>query len=608
MLNVSAKYKITTLFMIIVLSGCGDSGNGSGTSTNSNIGSKNQAPSRFNLEDIVISTEGAKFKWGESTGANSYTLCRKNQQMKDDCDAIDSTNKTQSSLENFGVLENLSSQFFVIAKNDFGQQVSNEKSISSQSLTPRIQYIKPFNTGKGDEFGFSVSLSRDGKTLAIGAPEESSNATGINSSDSDNDSLTYAGAAYLFRFDGSKWDQQAYIKASNTDEFSWFGMSVDLSADGNTLAVAAPTESTNAKGVNNSGPSSATNSGAVYIYSYDGSNWAQQAFIKASNTDSGDLFGNSIDLSADGKTLAVGATEEASTSTGINQDQGNSPSITDAGAVYLFRSDGINWSQEAYIKASNTDGDDRFGESVALSEDGNTLAVGASQERSSSTEIDVGESNNDLVDAGAVYVFQFSNRNWTQQAYIKPLNTGSRDLFGVSVSLSQDGKTLAVGASKESSNSNEINIGANNNSAQDSGAAYIFRLSDSGWSQQAYIKASNGGAGDSFGGTVMLSEDGKSLAVGARGEDSNAIGANGNDNNTLAESGAAYVFRFGSRWSQEAYIKASNSGRDDLFGSISLSGDGKALAVGSIEEDSDSTGINSQDNDQSEDSGAAYIF
>ena len=181
-------------------------------------------------------------------------------------------------------------------------------------------------------------------------------------------------------------------------------------------------------------------------------------------------------------------------------------------------------------------------------------------------------------------------------------------MFGVSVSLSQDGKTLAVGASKESSNSNEINIGANNNSAQDSGAAYIFRLSDSGWSQQAYIKASNGGAGDSFGGTVMLSEDGKSLAVGARGEDSNAIGANGNDSNTLAESGAAYVFRFGSRWSQEAYIKASNSGRDDLFGSISLSGDGKALAVGSIEEDSDSTGINSQDNDQSEDSGAAYIF
>ena len=171
--NVSAKYKITTLFMIIVLSGCGDSGNGSGTSTNSNISSKNQAPSRFNLEDIVISTEGAKFKWGESTGANSYTLCRKNQQMKDDCDAIDSTNTTQSSLENFGVLENLSSQFFVIAKNDFGQQISNEKSISPQSLTPRIQYIKPFNTGKGDEFGFSVSLSRDGKTLAIGAPEES---------------------------------------------------------------------------------------------------------------------------------------------------------------------------------------------------------------------------------------------------------------------------------------------------------------------------------------------------------------------------------------------------------------------------------------------------
>src|SRR5438309_5198892 len=85
-------------------------------------------------------------------------------------------------------------------------------------------------------------------------------------------------------------------------------------------------------------------------------------------------------------------------------------------------------------------------------------------------------------------------------------------------------------------------------------------------SQQAYLKASNTGAGDYFGSSVAVSGD--TLVVGARQEDSNAIGINGNQtNNNATDSGAVYVFvRSGTNWSQQAYLKASNTEPGDEFG------------------------------------------
>src|SRR5699024_5968785 len=98
-------------------------------------------------------------------------------------------------------------------------------------------------------------------------------------------------------------------------------------------------------------------------------------------------FGASVALSRDGNTLAVGAYGEDSKATGIDGDQGDD-SASSAGAVYVFvRDEGGTWTQEAYIKASNPDAHDRFGTSVALSRDGNTLAVGAKGEASSATGI-----------------------------------------------------------------------------------------------------------------------------------------------------------------------------------------------------------------------------
>ncbi len=256
-------------------------------------------------------------------------------------------------------------------------------------------YITASNAGYPDFFGSSVALSADGTTLAVGAWGESSATTGVNGDGTDN-SAWQSGAAYVFTRDsGGTWIQQAYIKASNTASEDWFGWSVTLSADGATLAVGA------------TGESSGRASGAAYVFTRDsGGTWTQQAYIKASNTDSGDWFGQSVALSADGATLAVSATFEDSAAIGVNGDETDN-SARASGAAYVFTrdSDGV-WTQQAYVKASNTDQGDRFGWSVALSANGATLAVGATGESSAVTGVNGDETDNTVSESGAAYVFE----------------------------------------------------------------------------------------------------------------------------------------------------------------------------------------------------------
>ena len=312
---------------------------------------------------------------------------------------------------------------------------------------------------------------------------------------------------------------------------------------------------------------------------------AQAAYVKASNTDTGDVFGWSISLS--GNTLAVSATSEDSSATGINGNQADN-SKTNAGAVYVFVNNGTTWSQQAYIKASNPDASDLFGISVSLS--GDTLAVGASGESSRSA---TDQANNLSVGSGAVYVFVRSGTTWSQQAYLKASNIGAGDKFGTAVALSGD--TLAVGAPSEASSARGINGNQGNNVAPGAGAVYVFTRTGTQWAQQAYVKASNTEAGDGLGSLLALSGD--TLAVAALGEDSNATGVNGNQNdNSEQDSGAVYVYqRTGQTWAQQAYVKASNTRSGMRFGfSISLSGD--TLAVGANHEDPLTV------------SGAVYVF
>lgn len=464
------------------------------------------------------------------------------------------------------------------------------------SVIAQATYGKASNTDPLDIFGKSIAV--DGDTLVVGASGEASRATGVNGDQIDNGASS-AGAVYVFQRTGAKWVQQAYLKASNTEIFDDFGVSVAISGD--TIAVGAFGEDSSSTGVNGDQlNNTASFSGAVYVFHRTGGTWTQQAYIKASNTGSQDGFGVAVALSKD--TLAVGAYAEASPATGVGGSQGDGAS--GAGAVYVFQRTGTIWEQQTYIKASNTQAGDSFGHTLAL--DGDTLAVGAPFEDSSAIGINGNQADEGASNAGAVYVFVRTGVTWAQQAYIKASNTGHDDMFGSSVALSKD--TLAVGAPGEASAATGINGNQTDNNSVNAGAVYIFQRVNVTWAQQAYIKASNTKAADEFGFSVALSKD--NLVVGAHLESNGSKGVDGNQTDGGASaSGAAYLFqRSDESWSQKAYLKASNTGENDQFGcSVAISND--TLVVAAFGEGSSATGFDGDEsNNNANGSGAIYIF
>ena len=294
-------------------------------------------------------------------------------------------------------------------------------------------------------------------------------------------------------------------------------------------------------------------------------------------------------MAAAGETVVIGAVYESSSATGVNGDQtdGSAPF---AGAVYVFARNGTAWSQQAYLKASNTTADDNFGVSVAVA--GDTVVVGAEREDSNATGVNGNGFNTLASHSGAAYVFVRSGTVWSHQAFLKASNTGASDAFGASVAVAGD--TIVVGARQEDSNATGVNhpTGQSNESASGSGAAYVFVRNGTAWSQQAYLKASNTADYQAFGTAVATSGD--TVIVGAPVE---------------SNSGAAYVFtRGGGVWSQQAYLKASNTGAGDSFG-WALAVSGGTLVVGAFSEDSNARGVNGNQADNSApDSGAAYVF
>ena len=146
-----------------------------------------------------------------------------------------------------------------------------------------------------DWFGYSVSISGD--TAIVGAH-------GKDTGGAD------AGAAYIYQYNGSTWVEQAKLQASDKETNDWFGRSVSISISGDTAIVGARYEKTGGN-----------DAGAAYIYQYNGSTWAEQAKLQASDKQAGDLFGFSVSISGD--TAIVGARHE---------DTGGK----DAGAAYIF--------------------------------------------------------------------------------------------------------------------------------------------------------------------------------------------------------------------------------------------------------------------------------
>ena len=201
------------------------------------------------------------------------------------------------------------------------------------------------------------------------ATREDSNARGINGNQANNDAED-SGAVYVFARAGGTWMQQAYVKSSNSDAGDQFGWAVTLSDDGNVMVVGAPTEQSNARGVNgNQADNSSANAGAAYVFTRSGSTWSQQAYLKGAQTDPGDLFGFAVDLSADGATLAISGYDEDGGVPGVNGNEADN-SQNGSGCAYIFVRDpstslgasGAGWKQTTYLKQSNLNhNQDAFG-------------------------------------------------------------------------------------------------------------------------------------------------------------------------------------------------------------------------------------------------------
>jgi hypothetical protein len=404
-------------------------------------------------------------------------------------------------------------------------------------------FLTASNRDPGDLFGWSIAVSPDGSLLAIGAPGESSAATGVDGNQSDN-SATHSGAVYIFERTGTTWTQEAYLKASNTAANAGFGQSVALSADGSTLVVGSPGEASAATGIGgNQADQSAPGAGAAYLFAHDGLGWHQALYIKASNTDPGDSFGNAVAISGNGNTIAIGAYAEASA--GMQMDN----SAPQAGAVYYLALGLSGWQQSAYLKAMSPQTMGWFGISVALTSDGNTLAVGAALE---------GDPMN-AAETGAAYLF-YGNA----MRHIAAPNPDAMDHFGAGVDVDATGTLLAVGAPNESSAATGIDGSETDNSASQSGAAYVF----GDQAMPTYVKATVVEAGAHFGKFLALSDDGATLVVSAYNANNGA--------------GAAYIYHAMPDWMPTAMLTATQStGTSDNFGwPARISGDATTIAIG----------------------------
>ncbi len=249
------------------------------------------------------------------------------------------------------------------------------------------------DAAKLDQFGFSVSVSGD--TALVGTRWDDC----AGGSD--------CGAAYVFRFNGSSWDQEQKLVADDADNFDVFGWT--LSLHGDTAAVGA-LQDDSATGDNDCG--------SVYVFRRDGSVWIQEQKLTASDGVEADFFGSAV--SVDGDTIAVGA---GATDCGAGSD---------CGSVYMFRFNGTSWVEEQTLTIADAEIQDHFGASVSVS--ANNVMVGAWGREC------LGEFSN----CGAVYLFRFNGTSWDQAAELMALDAGGEDRFGGSVSLSGD--TAIVGA------------------------------------------------------------------------------------------------------------------------------------------------------------------
>lgn len=381
-----------------------------------------------------------------------------------------------------------------------------------------------------DRFGGAVAI--DGSIIVVGAEWEYSNAQGVNGDGANND-LSYVGAAYVFELVGTNWVQTTYLKGAASGWTDHFGDSVDVSGD--TIVVGASSESGGIPGVNgDEHDNSEQASGAAYVFVKSGSNWVQQAYLKPSIIDRGAYFGTSVAISGD--TIVVSAPSE---DYNPGMPVRGFAEQYDAGAAYVFVRSGTNWTQQARFTAPNIIGTDSYGFDVDVDRD--RIVVSSHIENSHATGVNGDWRSERAVHSGATFLYQRAGTNWNLEAYLKASNTDRFDGFGTAVSISGD--LLAVSTPYEDSSTRTVDGNQSDNTATNSGAAYLFRLNGTNWQQFAYLKSSNSDPEDWFGSSLAI--DANRVAVGAKWEGGGAVGVNGDmSDNSRYRSGAAYLIHF----------------------------------------------------------------
>ena len=221
-------------------------------------------PVQANLE--LIPDKTFRINWRPSVNTQFYRILENPDGLSgyspisEDLDA-----STQFFNHRVALFNRVNARYIVQACNTI-RCVDSDELVVSGSLDSAIGYFKASNSELRDEFGIAISLSANGNTLAVGARSEDSAATGINGDQNDNSAEERAGAVYVFVRSEGSWQQQAYLKASNTEPGDIFGTAVSLSADGDTLAIGAGFEDSTATGINgDQNDNSARDAGAVYV-------------------------------------------------------------------------------------------------------------------------------------------------------------------------------------------------------------------------------------------------------------------------------------------------------------------------------------------------------
>lgn len=280
MIRVSKSHK--TIFIAVamatLLSACGGGGGSSSSSTTT----PTTAPAAPVLDPVTYDLKQLVFSWPAVAEADYYRLLENPDGASGFSEvATNITALTYDHDISVHLQDWVNASYILQACNSVG--CTSSSAVTATDSASPIGYFKASNTGAGDQFGYAVAVSGDGTTLAIGANQEDSNSTGIDSTPNDDGTADNSGAVYVFTLVNGSWVQQAYIKAPNTDASDQFGESLALSQDGNTLVVGAEREDGSVAGIYAPtdggygaaiGDDGASESGAVYVYSRSAATWS----------------------------------------------------------------------------------------------------------------------------------------------------------------------------------------------------------------------------------------------------------------------------------------------------------------------------------------------